>query len=203
MSGKVRPCSRVDRRHRLDHRAGAARRRPGGDDVERRLRRHSPETAECPERSPSTWLGASRRVNSHRIVPAGDAALVIEFEDRIDRAISTRGAALADALGAENIAGVRDVVPTCRSVAVYFDPLQTDQRALVATLERLVARPVERQTSRRDAVRIPVCYGGDYGPDLPSVAAFAGLSEAGVIDLHASAVYHVLMLGFMPGFAYM
>jgi inhibitor of KinA len=52
-------------------------------------------------------------------------------------------------------------------------------------------------------VRIPVCYGGDHGPDLAAVAAFAGLSEAEVIRLHAEATYHVFMLGFVPGFAYM
>jgi len=140
---------------------------------------------------------------SHRIVPAGDAALVIEFDDRIDPVISARGAALAEALNAEHIAGVRDVVPTCRSVAVYFDPLQTNQHTLVAMVERFAARPVQSETRRRDQIRIPVCYGGDYGPDLAHVAAFAGLSEADVIDLHASAVYRVLMLGFTPGFAYM
>jgi len=142
-------------------------------------------------------------VIGHRIVPAGDAALVVEFEDRIDPGISARGAALAGGLNAEAIAGVRDVVPTYRSVAVYFDPLRTNQEALVAAIERLAARPSPREQHRRDEIRIPVCYGGDHGPDLVRVAVFAGLSEADVVDLHASAVYRVLMLGFTPGFAYM
>ena len=138
-----------------------------------------------------------------RIVPAGDAALVVEFEEKIDPVISARGAALADALNAEQIAGVRDVVPTYRSVAVYFDPLQTDQERLSQTLERLAALPAPADTRRRTSIQIPVCYGGEYGPDLPKVAAFAGLAEADVVALHAGATYQVLMLGFMPGFAYM
>jgi inhibitor of KinA len=138
-----------------------------------------------------------------RIVPAGDAALVVEFEEKIDPAISARGAALADALNAEQIAGVRDVVPTYRSVAVYFDPLRTDQQRLAGTLERLAAQPTRPDTRRRASIQIPVCYGGEYGPDLTKVAAFAGLAEADVIALHADATYQVMMLGFMPGFAYM
>lgn len=138
-----------------------------------------------------------------RIVTAGDAALVVEFDERIDPAISARGVALADAVSAEHIAGVRDVVPTYRSVAVYFDPLQTNQEALVGVLERLAGQPVRSGKIRRDQIRVPVCYGGDYGPDLAAVAAFAGLSEADVIDIHAGGVYQVLMLGFTPGFAYM
>jgi inhibitor of KinA len=138
-----------------------------------------------------------------RIVPAGDAAFVIEFDDRIDPVINARAVALAEAIDADHTPGVRDVVPTHRSVAVYFDPLQTDQRALVEKLERLAERPAQTSAPRRDPIRIPVCYGGDGGPDLPRIAAFAGLSEAAVVDLHATTPYRVLMLGFMPGFAYM
>jgi inhibitor of KinA len=138
-----------------------------------------------------------------RILQAGDAALVVEFEEKIDRAISARCAALAGALNAEQIGGVRDVVPTYRSVAVYFDPLQTDQPRLSQTLERLAAGPAQSGTRRLASIQIPVCYGGEYGPDLPKVAAFAGLPEADVIALHAGATYQVMMLGFTPGFAYM
>jgi len=85
-----------------------------------------------------------------RIVPAGDSALVVEFEERIDPAVSGRGAALADAVRSEHIPGVRDVVPTYRSVAIYFDPLGADRPSLVSTLERLAARPLVRESGRRD-----------------------------------------------------
>jgi inhibitor of KinA len=139
----------------------------------------------------------------NRIVRAGDSALVIEFEEKIDPATSARGAAIADALTAANIAGIRDVVPTYRSVCVYFDPLKTNQDVLSSTLERLVAQPIVSRQRRRDPIRIPVCYGGAHGPDLSRVAQFAGLSQDAVIDLHASVIYRVLMLGFTPGFAYM
>ena len=125
------------------------------------------------------------------------------LDDRIDPAINGLAISLAEALEAQNIAGVRDVVPTHRSVAVYFDPLHTDQPALVATLERLADRTAQPKPQHREPIRVPVCYGGAHGPDLPRVAAFAGLTESAVIELHASTPYRVLMLGFMPGFAYM
>ncbi len=135
-------------------------------------------------------------------MPAGDAALVIELEDRIDPAISARAAAIADAFAEERLAGVRDVVPTYRSVTIYFDPLQTDQPALRSAIDRLstLSRPVR---SLRRPILVPVCYGGEYGPDLPKIAAFAGLAESEVIAIHAGATYRVMMLGFMPGFPYM
>ncbi|HUK33083.1 MAG TPA: 5-oxoprolinase subunit PxpB [Vicinamibacterales bacterium] len=142
-------------------------------------------------------------MSTHRIVPAGDAAIVVEFEDRIDPAISARGAALANALETARIVGVRDVVPTYRSVAVYFDPLHTDRAALIRAIETLSLRARDVRDVRRDPIEIPVCYGGDFGPDLARVASYGGVTEATVIEWHAAVTYQVLMLGFMPGFAYM
>jgi inhibitor of KinA len=137
------------------------------------------------------------------LVPAGDSALVVEFEDIIDPSVNSRVIALADALADLRIPGVRDIVPTFRSVTVYFDPLRTD----AARLERevtLAADESEAQlSSPAPPLRIPVCYGGEYGPDLPMVAAHARLTESEVIRLHSATTYRVFMLGFVPGFAYM
>jgi inhibitor of KinA len=138
-----------------------------------------------------------------RIVPAGDSALVIEFDDRIDVEINARAIALADAIQAAEPAGVRDVVPTYRAVAVYFDPLRTDYDALLARLARELGQPSSAARSARAPVRIPVCYGGEFGPDLADVAAFGGVREAQAIGLHTAVTYRVFMLGFVAGFAYM
>ena len=52
-------------------------------------------------------------------------------------------------------------------------------------------------------LRIPTCYGGEFGPDLNEVAAMHGLTAAQTIELHASVTYVVYFLGFVPGFAYL
>jgi len=140
---------------------------------------------------------------SYRIVPAGDSVVIVEFEERIDPAIAEKGAALADALDAARIAGVRDIVPTFRSVAVYFDPLKTDGAALVDAIEHVVGQTSASPRVNRSPIEIPVCYGGTFGPDLSRVAEFGRVSEAEAIELHTAVTYHVMMLGFMPGFAYM
>ena len=142
-------------------------------------------------------------MSTARIVPAGDSVVLIEFEERIDPAICAKAAAVAAALDAARLPAVRDVVPAYRSVGVYFDPLQADSSTLISQLEPFLEQPPATTRTRRDVIEIPVCYGGDLGPDLPSVAAFAGLSEADVVALHSSTTYQVLMIGFMPGFAYM
>lgn len=140
---------------------------------------------------------------TYRLVTAGDAALIVEFEDRIDPEICAHAAAVAEAIVQASVPGVRDVVPTYRSVAVYFDPLRTDRAALMERLDQAATRSSSEHRETRAPIRIPVCYGGEHGPDLSSVAQFAGLSEREVVLLHISATYRVMMLGFTPGFAYM
>ncbi len=138
-----------------------------------------------------------------RIAPAGDSALVVLFEERIDPVINARAIRLAESLQAAALEGVRDVVPAFQSVAVYFDPLRTNYDVLLDRLEREAARPDEGSADETEPIQVPVCYGGELGPDLGAVARFAQLSEEDVIALHTSVTYRVFMLGFVPGFAYM
>jgi inhibitor of KinA len=142
-------------------------------------------------------------VNAFRIVTAGDSALIVEFEDRIDPAVNARAIACADALQAAGLPGVRDVVPTFRSVAVYFDPLHTDGDVLFARVEAAAAAASAGAEASRTPIRIPVCYGGDFGPDLSALAAFSHLDEHAVVAAHTARTYRVFMLGFVPGFAYL
>jgi inhibitor of KinA len=143
-----------------------------------------------------------------RLVPVGESVVVVEFEERIDRSINDRAVSLARRMRAAGVPGIRDVVPTFRSVAVYFDPLQTDYETLIRRLEGEIASlDTLAQNATTGAIaepiRVPVCYGGEFGPDLPEVAAFGGVTESEAARLHASAVYRVFMIGFLPGFAYM
>ena len=139
---------------------------------------------------------------SYRSIPAGDSALVVEFDERIDPVVNARAIALAGALQAANLAGVRDVVPTYRSVAIYFDPLRTNLDALNRTIAE-AGDAAPRTPDASNTIRIPVCYGGDLGPDLADVAVFAQMSEDAVVRAHSEKAYRVFMLGFVPGFAYL
>ena len=132
---------------------------------------------------------------------AGDSALLLELDAVIDAQVNAHAIAIAAVVRAQRIRGVRDVVSTFRSVAVYFDPLIADAAAVRAALERAAASPGDVRGGRY--VEVPVAYGGEFGPDLEAVATFAGLTPSQVIERHAAVDYRVFMLGFLPGFAYM
>jgi KipI family sensor histidine kinase inhibitor len=132
---------------------------------------------------------------------AGDSAILLELEPVIDPAVNARAIVIATAVRDRRLDGVRDVIPTYRSVAVHFDPLTCDIDFLRDTMREAAAKP--RVSASGVLVEVPVAYGGVNGPDLDDVAAFARLSAKTVIDRHCGPEYRVFMLGFLPGFAYM
>ena len=138
-----------------------------------------------------------------RIVPAGDAALVVEFPQRIDAELNACCVATAAALRAQHGALLRDVVVGYCSVTAYFDPLVVDAAWVEEQLRGLVGHADERTSATSPVVDVPVCYGGEFGPDIADVARFGSCSEADVIRLHTGRSYRVYLVGFVPGFAYM
>jgi KipI family sensor histidine kinase inhibitor len=146
--------------------------------------------------------------NGFRVTAAGDSVLIAEFEDRIETRINAQAIQLAAAVERAQLPGIRDVVPTYRSVAVYFDPLRTDFGRLDDLLLHEGRRALESADAARPApgdatVQIPVRYGGEDGPDLDVVARFAHMSDVEVVRRHTARVYRVFMMGFLPGFPYM
>ena len=137
-----------------------------------------------------------------RFLLLGDAALAVEFGDRIDPAINARVIALAEALRRAPLDGVTETVPTFRSLLVHYDPLRRGHDDIVGALQEVVAglEPAEGQGRH---VTIPACYEGALAPDLAEVAALTGLTQDEVVRLHAATKYQVFMLGFLPGFPYM
>jgi inhibitor of KinA len=137
-----------------------------------------------------------------RFLSAGDRALVVEFGDRIDRALSNDVLRLDASLRARGLPGVVETVPTFRSLMVHYDPMATAR----AELERAITSMLDRQSGPRGAAtlwRVPVCYDGEFAPDLAEVAHLIGATPSEVAALHSAARYHVYMLGFLPGFPYM
>ncbi len=137
-----------------------------------------------------------------RVLTAGDTALVVEFGDGVDRRISSLVLALARRLDEVRLEGIVETVPTFRSLMVHYDPILVPTDSLVRQIVELVKGLRAAEQPGR-LWRLPVCYHADMAPDLDEVAARAGLTPGQVIERHAGVVYHVYMLGFLPGLAYM
>lgn len=141
-----------------------------------------------------------------RIRAQGDRCLMIDLGDRIDQTVGLRCLALAQQLRQAQVPGIVDIVPSFTAVAIYFEPDSAIGDDPIGYLSELVHELLERLdpevalVSRR--IEIPVCYGGEHGPDLIDVANRLGQTPAQVIQAHHSQLCRVYMIGFAPGHPY-
>lgn len=134
---------------------------------------------------------------------AGDQGLMMEFGEGILPLIHERIKAMLVALDQERPAGVIEYSPAYRSLTLVYDPLICSFRELQEQLGDLYKNAGEIILPEPKRVELPVCYGGEFGPDLGLVATSHNLSEEEVIRLHSQPDYFVYMLGFSPGFPFL
>jgi KipI family sensor histidine kinase inhibitor len=144
------------------------------------------------------------------IEPLGESALLLRFGNGLDDATNARVHAASAMLQAAQLPGIVDLVPAYATLALHFDPLawidaHGDAAEAIAAAVRAVldAPPDMARRSAPRVVQIPVCYGGDAGPDLDVLARRAGLDPDEAIARHAAGNYRVAMIGFAPGFPYL
>ena len=134
---------------------------------------------------------------------ASDQTLLVRFSDAITPEANRQVRKLLRLLQSEPLAGVRNLHPAYASLLVKFDPLAVDCAQLEQALRRRIDRLQDFHLPEPRRIEIPVCYGGEFGPDLEDVAASGGVSASRAIEMHASANYIVYFLGFAPGFPYL
>jgi KipI family sensor histidine kinase inhibitor len=151
------------------------------------------------------------------VVPFGDATVMGILGDRAGADLSRVAQAVAAEIDRRraSTAGLGRAVPAHASVLVPFDPLAIDRDRAIRIVRDVIAQTLRspstgggsdaagRPDEASPPIEIRVRYGGDDGPDLDDVAARLDLRPTDVIELHASARYRVLFLGFGPGFAYL
>jgi KipI family sensor histidine kinase inhibitor len=138
-----------------------------------------------------------------RFQPASDQSLLVYFGEQITLDAHQHVVRLLRLLELEPVAGIRNLHPAYCSLLIKFDALKLRHSELEAILRSYLDRLEDVHLPEPRQLEIPVCYGGEYGPDLSDVSAMHGMTPTQAIELHASATYLVYFLGFVPGFAYL
>lgn len=137
-----------------------------------------------------------------RFLPCGDQAVTVEWGSTIDEHINRQVHAFARKVEALSHPAITEVVPTYRSATVHYRPEVLSYEELKHLLAPLAQGSAE-EAEELPVVEIPVCYGGEYGPDLLEVAQRCSLTPEEVIARHTAPTYRIYMLGFTPGFPYL
>ena len=145
-------------------------------------------------------------MSAFRIEPLGEDALLLRLADTIDADANRRVHALAAAISRDRPAWLRELVPAYASLALAVDAGAPDDDPLArarAWLQDLQVDDADDTSTDAAPLVVPVCYGGECGPDLDELARHAGLAPDDVVQRHAGGDYRVAMLGFAPGFPYL
>ncbi len=138
-----------------------------------------------------------------RFQAASDQALLVYLGEEIGAAAHERVVRLLRLLQSEPINWLRNIQPAYCSLLITFDAAAVDHAEVQAIISELEKRAKKLPAAEPRLVEVPVCYGGEFGPDLEDVAVQSGLTAEKVVELHIARMYHAYFLGFAPGFAYL
>lgn len=156
-----------------------------------------------------------KTVMEFEIMPLGDAALLVEFGKSISPEIHKKVKSLTDYLDKNSFPGMIEYVAAFTSVTVFYEPVtilnriaekmenRTAGEVVAGLLQEIIGKLDGTDHTISRVVEIPVCYGGEFGPDLDFVARHNKLSPKEVIEIHTGGQYLVYMIGFAPGFPYL
>ncbi|MFD6210925.1 5-oxoprolinase subunit PxpB [Peribacillus sp. NPDC060253] len=152
-----------------------------------------------------------------KLSPLGDSAIVITFGNGMEYSIHKKIKLFLDSLEDEPFVGFIECVPAFTNLTVFYDPLviyknQKQSNGMEDISPYEVVRSIldmklqgiqEGKKLTHRTVSIPVCYGGEYGPDLEYVARYNNLTTDEVIHIHSTGEYLAYMIGFAPGFPFL
>lgn len=140
-----------------------------------------------------------------RILPYGEKAILLEFEQQISTAVSQQVQRWKQAILNAKITNLSHTIPAYASLVLVFDrPIKEVQ----ITIDKI--RALEVQAIQQGAVvtpkrrlKIPVCYELPYALDQSELVQNKQLPWEEIVAAHIGNIYRVYMLGFSPGFAFM
>jgi len=142
-------------------------------------------------------------VRQTSVIPLGDRALTIDFPELDGASARDLIRCLDDRLRGDAHRSITGRVAGIRTLTLHYEPLLTSYRQLIDRIHDALATLVVTPVAPAAPVPIPVCYGGEFGPDLDDVAAAHQTSPDAIVAMHAAGAYTVAMIGFLPGFPYL
>lgn len=148
----------------------------------------------------------------YRLFPLGDQAVVIELGSGLSPETFRKIQTVSSFFEHNQPDWLVDFTPAFTTVTLFYDAFFIDKhyehrmlpyQFVCSFLHTQLISLIADQTLTSRMIEIPVCYGGELGPDLADVASCNSLTESEVIHIHSNAIYTVYMLGFAPGFPYL
>ena len=76
-------------------------------------------------------------------------------------------------------------------------------KQIVEFLKESISNTKNEEIPKGTEIKVPVVYGGEFGPDLRRVSDYSNLTENEVIERHTQRSYLVYFIGFSISFPYL
>ncbi|PLR98451.1 5-oxoprolinase subunit PxpB [Bacillus sp. T33-2] len=143
--------------------------------------------------------------------PLGDNAVIIELGEEINIKTQQKVQFICTFLDNYTENWIIEYIPAFTTLTLFYDPVKASDNGKVnippydyvcSRIRSLLSQVEAGNVADPRVVEIPVCYGGELGPDLQFVADHNSLTTEEVIHIHSTGDYIVHMIGFAPGFPY-
>lgn len=142
-----------------------------------------------------------------KISQISETAALVEFGMKISEDINKKVRTFCTYLDEKPFYGMVEYVPAFTSVSVIYNPLdmksESPYEVVKAILDNIISKLDFSSADEEHIVKIPVCYGGEFGQDIEEVAEINNITVDEVIKIHSEGKYLVYMIGFAPGFPYL
>ena len=137
-----------------------------------------------------------------KILISGDKAISVQMGSEISLEVNRKVLMLQAELDKNPIAGVTETLPTYASLMVHYNPEIIRFKELSEEIMKRTQTMQDIAAGKKRIVEVPICYGGEYGPDLEYCAELEHTTPEEIIRKHSQHDYYVYMLGFAPGHPY-
>lgn len=142
-----------------------------------------------------------------KISQISETAALVEFGREISEDINKKVRTFCEYLDEKPFYGMIEYIPAFTSVSVIYNPLDMNSESpyevVEAILDNIISKLDFSLDDEEHIVKIPVCYGGEFGQDIEEVAKINSITVDEVIKIHSEGKYLVYMIGFAPGFPYL
>ncbi len=138
-----------------------------------------------------------------QILTTGDCAISVQLGNEISLETNSKVLTLWKELQTHPIEGITEMLPTYAALMIHYRPEIIRYSELKKRIED-AAKELKAETSNQVKIvkEVPICYGGELGPDLELCAQLEHTTVDEIIRKHSSHDYYVFMLGFAPGHPY-
>ena len=93
---------------------------------------------------------------------------------------------------------ILNCVPSYNKILIQFDPIYSNKNAIIKYIKSIKIN--KKQINKKvNTVEIPICYDKQYSLDLEEISKITKLSKKKIINEHLKILFHVFMIGFLPG----